>query len=293
MSVLNLLVKKKKMVLSNFLDLTIFKNNCNFKFKHYKKSTYTGRIINFFSNQPKHFKINTAKSLLRNWIKLSDFSFHKEIESEFRIILERNNYPTNFINSIINSYSIQHTPPANPPHQRVSYFSIPFIGTPSVMIKKYLESLNSSTKVTFSGYNCNVKYFSKVKDKVPLGKLSGLVYSVPCNNCDNSYVGETVQWLESRLNQHKRDVENQRNNTALCEHTSETGHSFNFSKTSVLCFETNEKKRKMRECIEIMKRNTVNFKTDVNGISCTYLPVIDKTRHRRTHVQPCSSDSDK
>lgn len=36
-----------------------------------------------------------------------------------------------------------------------------------------------------------------------------------------------------------------------------------------------------------MKRNIVNFKIDVNEISRTYLPVIEKTR---THVHPCAPD---
>lgn len=60
----------------NFLDVTIIKNElCNFYFKHYRKPTHSGRIINYHSNQPRHFKVNTTKCILKNWLSLSPTLF--------------------------------------------------------------------------------------------------------------------------------------------------------------------------------------------------------------------------
>ena len=90
-----------------------------------------------------------------------------------------------------------------------------------------------------------------------------------------------MQLLENRLAQHKNDVSHKRKSTALCEHATELGHSFEFERASILCFEENDKKRKIREAVEIMKYGeAVNFKTDVNGTIGSYSPIIKNASPR-------------
>ena len=43
---------------------------------------------------------------------------------------------------------------------------------------------------------------TRVKDKLPMGKLSNVVYQVPCT-CGKIYIGETVRRLDTRLKEHK------------------------------------------------------------------------------------------
>jgi len=66
--VLNLILKNKETI--NFLNVTLIKNVSDGKivFKHFCKPTYTSRIIHWLSNQPFHYKFNTAARLtfLRN-----------------------------------------------------------------------------------------------------------------------------------------------------------------------------------------------------------------------------------
>jgi len=60
-------------------------------------------------------------------------------------------------------------------------------------------------------------------------------------------------------------------------HSLNTGHEFDFEKGKILCRGLRiNKKRKIRECIEIRKRidDVINFKTDVNSISNIYSSVI-------------------
>lgn len=52
----------------------------------------------------------------------------------------------------------------------------------------------------------------------------------------------------------------------------------------MLNFEDNDKKRKIREAIEILKcGNTVNFKSDACDIKAMYSPLLGRTRHRKSH----------
>ena len=45
------------------------------------------------------------------------------------------------------------------------------------------------------------------KDKVPDKDKTGLVYNIPCKNCSQVYVGETGRKLETRLQEHQKEVD--------------------------------------------------------------------------------------
>ena len=64
-----------------------------------------------------------------------------------------------------------------------------------MFLKKHLESLGSDMKITFGNFNTlkAQKIFSNTKSPVPLMKKSGLIYSVPCLDCLEVYVGEMCQ----------------------------------------------------------------------------------------------------
>ena len=90
-------------------------------------------------------------------------------------------------------------------------------------------------------------------------------------------MGETRQLLRTRLDQHKYDVKKNKDSTALADHSKEKGHNFNFDKVRILARESGNKKRKLREMIEITKYNdAINFKTDVQRLSGLYGSLVKK-----------------
>ena len=59
----------------------------------------------------------------------------------------------------------------------------------------------------------------------------GCVYSIPCNRCDQFYIGQTGKFLEKRLEQHKQSVRyGQENNAVFC-HVRDFNHSINWQET--------------------------------------------------------------
>ena len=52
------------------------------------------------------------------------------------------------------------------------------------------------------------KQLKKIKDQMKKEDCTGVVYSIPCKDCDMSYVGQTKRKLETRIKEHKRDVRN-------------------------------------------------------------------------------------
>ena len=248
-----------------------------------------------------HLKINTANCLLNHWKKLSHSSYHDSILTEFCNLMRNNDYPLHFIDSIIKKSANNHSNnnsfnQTNITNIKKQFCSIPYIGTASIMLRKYLLKLNPNFSITFSSHNLNSQFFTKLKDPIPDKKCSGLVYKINCRDCEGSYIGETMQRLETRLKQHEYDVkrmkngnknikktqnntvladESSRKKTALVEHARETGHSFDFNNPAILCFENHDKKRLIREVIEINKcKDAVNCKNDVYNLSKLYSPII-------------------
>ena len=77
------------------------------------------------------------------------------------------------------------------------------------------------------------------KDKIPKGKRSGVIYQIKCSHseCSDTYIGETSQPLKKRFSQHRRASTGQE--SAVYQHTNETGHIFAEKDIKIL---DNEKK---------------------------------------------------
>ncbi len=66
-------------------------------------------------------------------------------------------------------------------------------------------------------------YLVHPKDKIEDRQKSGVVYSIPCNNCDAKYVGETGRTFGVRLEEHRKEADktSTRNYTRSARRTSE------------------------------------------------------------------------
>jgi len=137
---------------------------------------YTGRIIIFKSNQPFHYKINTARCLLKNRILIADCRFHNRIFSDFRNLLSQNGYPSSVINDVLCTYNFKTNVPPDLNIQRKIFF----LSLTSVTLVRILCKLGDDFDVTFSSFNESKKIlFSQVKDSVPMSKRSNVIYRIP------------------------------------------------------------------------------------------------------------------
>ena len=99
--------------------------------------------------------------------------------------------------------------------------------------------------------------FSKVKDRIPFERTSGVVYKIDCANCMGHYVGQTSQTLKKRVGQHDNSVrKNEPHHSGLTAHAIQTGHKFSMDNVSILHAEKNEDKRLILESLYIKKHET-------------------------------------
>ena len=68
--------------------------------------------------------------------------------------------------------------------------------------------------------------FPKPKDPVPKDQVLGAIYSIPCKDCDKSYIGETKFKFSTLLKEHKKAVDHrQPHKSALADHCLRSGHN--------------------------------------------------------------------
>ena len=105
----------------------------------------------------------------------------------------------------------------------------------------------------------------KSKDRRELGQNSGLVYQYECK-CKKVFIGETCRSIRTREMEHKRAIRNMdENHSRNAKHVLETGQFITWEGVKILAYETNWKKRKIKEGIFIDKArgHTLNTKPGV------------------------------
>ena len=80
-------------------------------------------------------------------------------------------------------------------------------------------------------------------------KSKNLVYSIPCKDCDTVYIGETGRMKETHINEHKSKVKTLSSDSKIVEHILKFKHKFDFSNTKALAFESDWRKRIIKESI--------------------------------------------
>ena len=113
------------------------------------------------------------------------------------------------------------TPPEDPddeePQEKPPLVVIPYVSGVSERIRKACEKFN--LKVVFKSGPTLRSLLTRVKDPLPIEKLAGVVYQIPCQ-CGKVYVGETQRRLETWVKEHKDACsKGHAEKSAIAEHT--------------------------------------------------------------------------
>ena len=77
--------------------------------------------------------------------------------------------------------------------------------------------------------------FAKPKDPVTKEQRTDVIYSIPCNDCDNEYVGQTKREFGTRLKEHQKAVFFcKKENSALPEHTCLTNYTAGWDDSKII-----------------------------------------------------------
>lgn len=268
-----------------YLDMKIIRNNNKLHFDWYTKPTSSGRILNYFSDQPTHHKINTAKNLINKITTISDEQFINNNFIKIRDILTNNNYPIKLTNKIINNAKSkinditvknQNNNSSQNKETNVRYMRIPYIK--KLTANKHIKKIISNDEIIFAHRPVSTLNTIFTKTKTPINKeqQSNIVYQISCkgnvNPCSKIYIGTTKRSLGTRTKEHESDIKTKKETTALAQHIKYTGHTADLQSAKIIDRENNHNIRTTLESLHIQKniRKTMNKKEDVDNISSIY-----------------------
>ena len=125
-------------------------------------------------------------------------------------ILKKNLFPAHLIKRVVNRYITgtlsNHCPRGSLPTSPIFYFKLPYIGHFSVVtqkkilhfIKRYCNDLD--IKLVFPSFKIGNMF--GVKDPIPGGLRSRVVYKCTCAGCNACYVGETARHFSTCVREH-------------------------------------------------------------------------------------------
>ena len=107
-------------------------------------------------------------------------------------------------------------------------------------------------KTTLRGLLSRVKGPQKHMDK-------GVVYQIPCAQCNEVYIGETGRPLKTRISEHKRAVATGDVRNANATHWMRTNYNMDWGAAHVVDRSNRWQERKIKESVYIRTRRTYNM----------------------------------
>lgn len=255
-----------------FLDVLVSRNK-NGKLGHgiYRKPTHTDRYLHATSHHHPKQKTGILKTLATRAIRLCDQDHLEKEESHLASALKSNGYTTKEIKKAVQN--AKQPPKPNNETKQIATAYLPYIKGTTDKISRIISKHN--IKTVFKPHCILRNQFRSVKDPLPKLHTSG-VYSIPCS-CGKYYIGQTGRAIDTRKNEHRSDCRHKRiTQSALAEHTLQTGHTINFDETKVLAKTQHGKSRYIREAIEIEKHPENINRDDTFYLSKFWKPALTK-----------------
>ncbi|XP_041467403.1 uncharacterized protein LOC121417737 [Lytechinus variegatus] len=239
-----------------FLDTEVHRQaDGTLKTTVYRKPTHTDQYLRYDTHHPQAVKRGLIKCLYdranRIVSKQSDLSPEQR---HLQSALALNGYPKAFIKK------------SRKPKERIileekqftSTVVLPYVSSIAHQLRRRLEKHN--IRAVFKSDTTLRNQLVTAKDPIPTYRKDGVVYQIPCKDCNFSYIGETGRPVKERLTEHQRDVR-QRNTilSAVAEHAWEQQHQPDW--TGVRCIDSAQHwhTRRVKEAIQIrLHSNTLN-----------------------------------
>ncbi|XP_062716065.1 uncharacterized protein LOC134291828 [Aedes albopictus] len=181
----------------------------------------------------------------------------------------------------------------------VVYKSMPNIPILSRTISEILKREYPSVKIATYNIKSTKTLLKPVKDAVTPLEQHNVIYSIPCTNCDKVYIGMTTNHLKKRISGHRSNVNKHSNTTehdtqpktALIQHMLDCQHTFNLDGTKIVDRSYRSSALPMLEMCHIHNTsNTVNFRTDVDGLNITYAGILHTVKTTQSRRRQMSND---
>lgn len=284
----------------SFLDtLIVRKDDGSVKLLIYRKKSHTDQYLDFKSHHPLNHKLGVIRTLFDRCDNIVSEQEDKNVEREhIQNALQRCGYPRWSFEKVKRRM--------NSKKRDKDKDSI------GMVVMPYVKGITEQCQRVFKSYNITsaakpVKTLRNIlvhpKDKRDIRDCTGVVYSIPCSNCDFVYVGETSRSFGTRLDEHKKEVESKStqhftrshskiaefNKSAITDHALQYNHVIDWDKAKILENDSNKFTRWVRESIHIRQNHHHSMNRDCGQyhLDTTYNTVLRRRRpHEGAHHNP-------
>lgn len=245
-----------------FLDVLITHEEDKIITSMYRKPTHTGLYLLWDSNQSRRYKLGLIKTLVMRIYRICSTKEIINIELDLlRKTLANNGYPPHIIiRGIKEGEMLIKSLSSNKKEQTIKkstiYFTIKYYGQESIMfasrVKRSCKKLLPNVIVQFAfkkHVSLKSVFLPKLKGTDEKKNKKKLVYSIPCKDCEKVYIGETSRMKDTRMKEHEAKIRTLSSDSKLVEHILNDKHCFDFSNTGTLAYESNWRKRIIKESI--------------------------------------------
>ena len=237
----------------------------------YRKRTHTDRYLQFTSHHPPQHKAAVVRTLVHRADSLLSDEKHRSKEHEhIRAALNVNGYPKQFVRK----YSRDKPQRPQAEEKSLGFATLPYVQGATERIQRVLGQ--HKIKSAVRPLRTVKQLLSRPKDSIKKEKQTGVVYAIPCSDCNAVYVGETGRSLATRTREHQASVRlGQTEKSALAEHATKTGHPIKWSEVAILGKEGRYHQRKWEESWHIAKnKDTLSNRDSGRILPQHYHPLI-------------------
>ncbi|XP_055527098.1 uncharacterized protein LOC129719726 [Wyeomyia smithii] len=206
-------------------------------------------------------------------------------------LLRRNHYPAALRHRLLNGNirnTERNTRNSSDDGGTVVYKPMLFVNDLTQRLSKALKAAFPNITLASRYGNTASRIFTNMKDTIPPEMRHNVIYRIPCNDCEASYVGLTTTQLKKRISSHRStineierlrgkndddpstqfDLERLKEKTALLYHSIEANHNFNLEKTKIIDQHTRKLALPILEVCHIVNtKHAVNKRSDVDNLS--------------------------
>ena len=246
-----------------FLDVMVTRNEERLVTSVYRKKTHTDRYIHFTSNHDDRVKRGVIRCLRSRATRICEAEDLEAEEEHLRTTFQKNGYPRGFVASAMRPRRVQEetqqaeeTATEEPTSRRKILCVLPYVKGTSDKLGDICRKAGVhpvfQQKATLRSMLTRVKGPQKHVDK-------GVVYQIPCAQCDEVYIGETGRPLKTRISEHKRAVTMGDARNANAVHWMKTSHSMDWEAATVVDRASRWRERRIKESVRIRTRQTYNL----------------------------------
>ncbi|XP_055527099.1 uncharacterized protein LOC129719727 [Wyeomyia smithii] len=237
-----------------FLDMVLIRQtDQTIRTEWYSKPMASGRLLDFHSCHPLHLKMNTIANFIQRVRQFTTNSPKEAANITINELLRRNHYPAALRHRLLNGNirnTERNTRNSSDDGGTVVYKPMLFVNDLTQRLSKALKAASPNITLASRYGNTASRIFTNMKDTIPPEMRHNVIYRIPCNDCEASYVGLTTTQLKKRISSHRStineierlrgkndddpstqfDLERFKEKTALLHHSIEANHNFNLEK---------------------------------------------------------------